>query len=300
MKLDQGGHLTHGSPMNFSGQLYNFVHYGVDRETERIDYSDVAYLADKHRPKLIISGGSSYPRFFDYARLREIADSVGALLMMDMAHVAGLVATGLHPDPVQYCDVVTSTTHKTLRGPRGGMILSRAEHARAVDRAVFPGAQGGPLMHIIAAKAVSFGEALKPGFRAYQQQILDNAQALASSLQDEGLRLVSGGTDNHLVLIDLDALGNDDITGIVVQDALEEAALHTNRNMIPFDPRSPKISSGIRVGTPAGTTRGMGTEEFAQVGRWIAAIAKNPFDATLLDRTRAEVLAMIEQFPVPA
>ena len=300
MKLDQGGHLTHGSPMNFSGQLYNFVHYGVDRETERIDYSDVAYLADKHRPKLIISGGSSYPRFFDYARLRDVADSVGALLMMDMAHVAGLVATGLHPDPLQYCDVVTSTTHKTLRGPRGGMILSRAEHARAVDRAVFPGAQGGPLMHIIAAKAVSFGEALKPGFRAYQQQILDNAQALARSLQDEGLRLVSGGTDNHLVLIDLDALGNDDITGIVVQDALEEAALHTNRNMIPFDPRSPKISSGIRVGTPAGTTRGMGTEEFAQVGRWIAAIAKNPFDATLLDRTRAEVLAMIEQFPVPA
>ncbi len=300
MKLDQGGHLTHGSPMNFSGRLYNFVHYGVDRETERVDYGDVQQRAEEHRPKLIVAGASSYPRHFDFARLREIADSVGALLMMDMAHVAGLVAAGVHPDPVPYCDVVTSTTHKTLRGPRGGMILCREEHARAIDRAVFPGAQGGPLMHVIAAKAVGFGEALKPDFRSYQQQILDNAQALARSLEDEGLRLVSGGTDNHLVLVDLDALGNDDITGIVVQEALGEAALHTNRNVIPFDPRSPQVTSGLRVGTPAATTRGLGTEEFAQVGRWIAAVAKNPFDAKLIARTRAEVLDMVRQFPVPA
>ena len=300
MKLDQGGHLTHGSPLNSSGKLYNFVAYGVDRETERIDYSDVQRLAEEHRPKLIISGGSSYMRFFDYARLRTIADSVGALLMMDMAHVAGLVAAGLHPDPVPYCDIVSSTTHKTLRGPRGGMILCREEHARAIDRAVFPGMQGGPLMHVIAAKAVGFGEALKPAFCTYQQRILDNAQALAASLQNEGLRLVSAGTDNHLMLIDLDALGDDDVTGKVVQQALDDAAIHTNKNVIPFDPRPPLVSSGIRVGSPAGTTRGLGTEEFAQVGRWIAAVCRNPFDVELQRRTRAEVLEMVRAFPVPA
>jgi glycine hydroxymethyltransferase len=300
MKLDQGGHLTHGSPLNSSGKLYNFVSYGVDRDTERIDYLDIQRLAEEYRPKLIVVGASSYPRFFDFACLRTIADSVGALLMMDMAHVAGLVAAGLHPDPVPYCDIVTSTTHKTLRGPRGGMILCNEQHARAIDRAVFPGIQGGPLMHIIAAKAVGFGEALKPEFRTYQQQVLDNAQALASSLKKEGLRLVSGGTDNHLVLIDLDALGDDDITGKVVQKALDEAAIHTNRNVIPFDPRPPLVTSGIRLGSPAGTTRGLGTKEFAQIGRWVAAIAKNPFDVELQHKIRAEVLEMVRLFPVPA
>jgi glycine hydroxymethyltransferase len=300
MKLDHGGHLTHGSPLNSSGKLYNFVSYGVDRDTERIDYLEVQRLAEEHAPKLIVAGGSSYPRFFDFARLRTIADSVGAILMMDMSHVAGLVAAGLHPDPVPYCDIVTSTTHKTLRGPRGGMILCREEHARAIDRAVFPGMQGGPLMHVIAAKAVSFGEALRPEFRTYQQKILDNAQALANSLKNEGLRLVSGGTDNHLVLIDLNALGNDDITGQVVQEALGEAAIHANKNVIPFDPRPPLVTSGIRLGSPAGATRGFGPGEFAQIGRWVAAIAKNPFDAGLQRRIRAEVLEMVRLFPVPA
>lgn len=300
MQLDHGGHLTHGYSMNFSGQLYNFVHYGVDRETERIDYLELRRLAEQHRPKLIVAGASSYPRFFDFVQLREIADDVGSLLMMDMAHVAGLVAADVHPDPVPYCDVVTSTTHKTMRGPRGGMILCREEHARAIDRAVFPGSQGGPLMHIIAAKAVALGEALQPEFRVYQQRILDNAQALAAALLDEGLRLVSGGTDNHLVLIDLDELSDDDITGIVVQQALEQAGLHTNRNVIPFDPRSPKVTSGLRLGTPAGTTRGMGPDEFDQIGRWIASIAKNPFDTYLLNSTKSEVLEMVRHFPVPA
>ena len=300
MQLEHGGHLTHGFPKNFSGMRYNFVHYGVDRETERINYDTVQQLAEQHRPKLIVAGASSYPRWFDFARLREIADSVGAMLMMDSAHVAGLVAAGLHPDPVPYCDVVTSTTHKTLRGPRGGMILSRKEYAKAIDSAVFPGLQGGPLMHVIAAKAVSLGEALSPSFREYQQRVLDNAQALATALQNAGMRLVSGGTDNHLVLIDLDALGNDEITGMVVQRALEDAALHTNRNVIPFDPRSALVTSGLRLGTPAGTTRGMGTEEFAQVGRWIATIAQDPFNDTLRSSVRADVVDMIRQFPVPA
>ena len=246
MQLDQGGHLTHGSPLNSSGKLYNFVAYGVDPDTERIDYADVQRLAEEHRPKLIISGGSSYPRFFDYARLRAIADSVDALLMMDMAHVAGLVAAGLHPDPVPYCDIVSSTTHKTMRGPRGGMILCREQHARTIDRAVFPGTQGGPLMHVIAAKAVGLGEALKPEFRKYQQRIMDNAQALAASLQHEGLRLVSGGTDNHLMLIDLDALGKDDITGKVVQQALDARATSTpTRTSSPLIPDLPSSAAAF-------------------------------------------------------
>ena len=300
LKLDHGGHLSHGSHLNSSGKLYNFIHYSVDRETERIDYDALQQLAEEHKPKLIVAGASAYPRFFDFARLRAIADSVGAPLMMDMAHVAGLIAADLHPDPVPYCDVVTTTTHKTLRGPRGGMILCRAEYARDIDRAVFPGIQGGPLMHIIAAKAVGFGEALKPEFRAYQQRVLDNAQALAASLQSEGLRIVSGGTDNHLILVDLNALEREEITGKAVEKALDKAGIHTNKNMIPFDPRPPLVSSGIRLGSPAATTRGMGPEEFAQIGRWIAAIARQPDDQALQERIKQEVMHLAAAFPVPA
>jgi len=300
LKLDHGGHLSHGSHLNSSGKLYNFIHYSVDRETERIDYDALQQLAEEHKPKLIVAGASAYPRFFDFARLRAIADSVGAPLMMDMAHVAGLIAADLHPDPVPYCDVVTTTTHKTLRGPRGGMILCRAEYARDIDRAVFPGIQGGPLMHIIAAKAVGFGEALKPEFRAYQQRVLDNAQALAASLQSEGLRIVSGGTDNHLILVDLNALEREKITGKAVEKALDKAGIHTNKNMIPFDPRPPLVSSGIRLGSPAATTRGMGPEEFAQIGRWIAAIARQPDDQALQERIKQEVMHLAAAFPVPA
>ncbi len=304
LKLDHGGHLTHGFHLNSSGKLYNFHHYGVDRETERIDYDEMERLADEHKPRLIVAGASAYPRFFDFPRLREIADSVGAMLMMDMAHVAGLVAVGLHPDPVPYCDVVTTTTHKTLRGARGGMILCREEYAKKIDRAVFPGTQGGPLMHMIAGKAVAFGEALKPEFKVYQQQVLDNAQTLADVLAEEGLRIVSGGTDNHLMLVDLGVLGTDadgnEITGKAVEKALDNAAIHCNKNMIPFDPKPPMVSSGIRLGTPAATTRGMKEAEFERIGRWIAAIAQSPFDETLQLKTREEVLEMVRDFPVPA
>ena len=304
LKLDHGGHLTHGFHLNSSGKLYNFHHYGVDRETERIDYDEIERLAAEHKPKLIVAGASAYPRFFDFPRLREIADSVGAMLMMDMAHIAGLVAVGLHPDPVPYCDVVTTTTHKTLRGARGGMILCREEYAKKIDRAVFPGTQGGPLMHMIAGKAVALGEALRPEFKVYQQQVLDNAQTLAGVLAEEGLRIVSGGTDNHLMLVDLGVLGTDadgnEITGKVVEKALDNAAIHCNKNMIPFDPKPPLVSSGIRLGTPAATTRGMKEAEFEQIGHWIAAIAKSPLDEALQLKTREEVLEMVRDFPVPA
>jgi glycine hydroxymethyltransferase len=304
LKLDHGGHLSHGFHLNSSGKLYNFHHYGLDRETERIDYDEIERMAVEHKPKLIVSGASAYPRFFDYPRLREIADSVGALLMMDMAHVAGLVAVGLHPDPVPYCDVVTTTTHKTLRGARGGMILCRQEYAKKIDRAVFPGTQGGPLMHMIAGKAVGFGEALKPEFKVYQQQVLDNAKILANTLAEEGLRIVSGGTDNHLMLVDLGVLGTDadgnEITGKVVEKALDNAAIHCNKNMIPFDPKPAMVTSGIRLGTPAATTRGMKDPEFEKIGRWIAAIAKSPFDEALQLKTREDVLEMVRNFPVPA
>ncbi len=300
LKLDHGGHLSHGFHLNSSGKLYNFQHYGVDRETERIDYDNLQRMAEELRPKLIVAGASAYPRFFDFPRLREIADSVGAKLMMDMAHVAGLIAAGLHPDPVPYCDVVTSTTHKTLRGPRGGLILCRAEYAREIDRAVFPGTQGGPLMHIIAAKAVSFGEALRPEFKAYQQQVVANAQALARSLQEEGLRIVSGGTDNHLMLVDLSVLNSEEITGKAVEKALDHAGIHCNKNMIPFDPRPAMVTSGIRLGTPAATTRGLGEAEFTQIGRWIAAIAREPQNQALQEQTRGQVLEMASRFPVPA
>ncbi len=300
LKLDHGGHLSHGYHLNSSGKLYNFHHYGVDPKTERIDYDEMQQMAETHRPKLIVAGASAYPRFFDFPRLREIADSVGAKLMMDMAHIAGLIAAGLHPDPIPYCDVVTTTTHKTLRGPRGGMILSKAEYAKDIDRAVFPGTQGGPLMHIIAAKAVAFGEALQPGFKAYQQQVLDNAQALARTLQDEGLRIVSGGTDNHLMLVDLSVLNKEEVTGKAVEKALDHAGLHCNKNMIPFDPKPAMVTSGIRLGSPAATTRGLGTAEFAQVGRWVAAIAAEPQDTDLLERTKAEVKELVKRFPTPA
>ena len=304
LKLDHGGHLTHGMKLNSSGKFYDFHHYGVARDTERIDYDEMERLALEVKPKLIVAGASAYPRFWDFPRMRAIADKVGARLMMDMAHIAGLVAAHLHPDPVPYCDVVTTTTHKTLRGPRGGMILCRAELAKEIDKAVFPGRQGGPLMHVIASKAVAFGEALRPGFVAYQQQVLDNAQVLAQTLQDEGLRIVSGGTDNHLMLVDLGVLGQDahgnEITGKLVEKALDNSGIHCNKNMIPFDPKPPLTTSGIRLGTPAGTTRGLGAAEFAQIGRWIAAVAKDPTNAALQSRVQDDILAMMQNFPVPA
>ena len=304
LKLDHGGHLTHGMKLNSSGKFYNFHHYGVARDTERIDYDEMEQLALEVKPKLIVAGASAYPRFWDFPRMRAIADKVGARLMMDMAHIAGLVAARLHPDPVPYCDVVTTTTHKTLRGPRGGMILCRAELAKEIDKAVFPGMQGGPLMHVIASKAVAFGEALRPGFVAYQQQVLDNAQELAQTLAAAGLRIVSGGTDNHLMLVDLGVLGQDvhgnEITGKLVEKALDNAGIHTNKNMIPFDPKPPMTTSGIRLGTPAGTTRGLGTVEFAQIGRWIAEVAKDPTNAALQNRVQDDVFVMMQNFPVPA
>lgn len=300
MKLDHGGHLSHGFHLNSSGHYYNFVHYGLDRETERIDYDEIQRLAEAHQPKLLLVGASAYPRHFDYPRLRRIADSVGCPLMMDMAHVAGLIAVGLHPDPVPYCDVVTSTTHKTLRSIRGGLILCKSQYAKAIDRAVFPGMQGGPLMHIIAAKAVGFKLASAPSFKDYQQQVLRNAQTLAETLQEEGLRIVSGGTDNHLLLVDLSVLGADDITGKTVEQALDNASIHCNKNMIPFDSRSAMVTSGIRLGSPAATTRGMQEAEFEQIGRWIAAIAKEPGNEFLQENVRGKVFELVQNFPVPA
>ncbi len=300
MKLDHGGHLSHGFHLNSSGHYYNFVHYGLNPETEQIDYDEIERLAKEHRPKLLLAGASAYPRHFDYPRLRQIADEVGCLLMMDMAHVAGLVATGLHPDPVPYCDVVTTTTHKTLRGTRGGLILSREKFAKDINRAVFPGMQGGPLMHIIAAKAVGFKLAMEPSFKAYQQQVLTNAAALANALQAEDIRIVSGGTDNHLMLVDLDSLGDDNVTGKAAEKALDHAAIHCNKNMIPFDPKPALVTSGIRLGSPAATTRGMGVAEFQQIGRWIASVAREPGNTALQDQVRAEVLEMVQAFPVPA
>lgn len=253
---------------------------------------------------MIVAGASAYPRWWDFPRLRQIADKVGAKLMMDMAHVAGLIAVGLHPNPVPYCDIVTTTTHKTLRAARGGMILCRAEYAKEIDRAVMPGTQGGPLMHMIAGKAVGLGEALRPDFKLYQQQVLDNAQVLARTLQEEGLRLISRGTDNHLMLVDVGALGHDpqgkEITGKVVEKALDKAGLHCNKNLIPYDPKPALVTSGIRLGTPAATTRGMGEAEFAQIGRWIAAIAREPYNTALQDETKQAVYELVKQFPVPA
>jgi glycine hydroxymethyltransferase len=295
-KLDHGGHLTHGMKINYSGHYYNFVHYGVDPETEQLNYDTIADLAQEYKPRMLLTGASAYPRFFDFARLREIAAGVGAFLVMDMAHVAGLVAAKLHPDPVPYCDVVTTTTHKTLRGARGGMILCKAEHARAIDRAVFPGIQGGPLMHAIAGKAVAFKEALGPEFKSYQQQTLTNAQTLAQTLSQGGLRLTSGGTDNHLMLVDLQGAG---VTGQDAEAALETAGITLNKNLIPFDPQPPRVTSGIRLGTPAITTRGFGPAELKMVGEAILQIVFHPNDPALLAEVRHMTEQLCSRFPVP-
>jgi glycine hydroxymethyltransferase len=296
MSLAHGGHLTHGHPINFSGQIYNFVHYGVDRDQERIDYGQVQELALQHKPRLLLAGASAYSRIIDFPRLRAIADLVGAYLMVDMAHIAGLVAGGAHPSPVPYADVVTTTTHKTLRGPRGGLVLCRQALARDIDRAVFPGTQGGPLMHIIAAKAVALRLAMAPAFKAYTRRVVDNARALASPLQAEGLRIVSGGTDNHLMLVDVRPVG---LTGAGAEKALERASIATNKNMIPYDPNPPRVTSGIRIGTAAVTTRGMGLEEMALVASWIAEVLRAPEDEALLAQVRGDVHALCTRFPVP-
>lgn len=293
MNLAHGGHLSHGSPVNISGKYFNIVSYGVSEEAQTIDYDEVERLALESRPKLILAGASAYPRVIDFARFRQIADRVGAYLMVDMAHIAGLVAAGLHPSPVPYADVVTTTTHKTLRGPRGGMILCREELAKAIDKAIFPGTQGGPLMHIIAAKAVAFGEALQPAFRVYQEKILENAQALATGLLNRGYRLVSGGTDNHLMLLDL---RDRDITGKELEARLDAVHITANKNAVPGDTRSPFITSGVRLGTPAVTSRGFGTAEMDRIAAWIDDTVRD-FEGTRA-RITEEVIALCEQYPI--
>lgn len=296
LSLDHGGHLTHGSPVNFSGKDYNIVAYGVNPETERIDYDEMERLAKEHKPKLIVGGASAYPRVIDFKRMAEIAHSVGAYLMIDMAHIAGLVATGAHPSPVPYADVVTSTSHKTLRGPRGGFILSNDEEiAKKIDKAVFPGTQGGPLMHVIAGKAVAFGEALKPEFSTYIDNVIANNKAMGEAMTEGGLRLVSGGSDNHLCLVDLTPA---DITGKDAEKVLESVGLTVNKNTIPNETRSPFVTSGIRVGTAAGTTRGFNTDDFAKIGSLIARAVFNASNETVLANVRAEVDALIEKCPL--
>ena len=293
MNLAHGGHLTHGSPVNFSGKNYNFVSYGVDKDTGRIDYEEFERLAHEHKPKLIIAGASAYPRIIDFERMASVAHAVGALFMVDMAHIAGLVAAGLHPSPVPFADIVTTTTHKTLRGPRGGMILCREELGKAIDKAIFPGTQGGPLMHIIAAKAVCFGEALKPEFTAYQKQIVANAAALADALIAEGFDLVSGGTDNHLMLIDLRSMG---LTGKEMERRLDEVHITVNKNAIPFDPEKPFVTSGIRVGTPAVTSRGLVEADMRTLAHLMALCAKD-FE-NQADYIRAEVAKLCAKYPL--
>lgn len=295
MNLAHGGHLTHGSPVNASGLLYNFVAYGVQEDTFLIDYDEVRKAAFKHRPRLIVAGASAYPRTIDFEKLASIANDVGALFMVDMAHIAGLVAAGLHPNPVPHAHFVTTTTHKTLRGPRGGMILCRKAWAAAIDKAVFPGSQGGPLMHVIASKAVAFGEALQPEFKTYAQNVVKNAQVLAETLIAEGLNIVSGGTDNHLMLIDTRSVN---ITGKEAEHVLDSIGITVNKNAIPFDPTSPFVTSGIRIGTPAATSRGMNEEAMVAIGKIIAKTLKNPKDTTKLDEARAEVTALTDQFPL--
>ncbi|MCQ4089085.1 serine hydroxymethyltransferase [Exiguobacterium sp. LL15] len=295
MNLSHGGHLTHGSPVNFSGVQYNFVEYGVDQETEMIDYDVVAQLAEEHKPKLIVAGASAYPRVIDFKRFREIADSVGAYLMVDMAHIAGLVAAGQHPNPVEHAHFVTTTTHKTLRGPRGGMILCKEEHAKAIDKAIFPGIQGGPLMHVIAAKAVAFGEALAPEFKDYIGQVVTNAKVLGEELTKRGLRIVSGGTDNHLLLVDLQPLG---ITGKLAEHALDEAGITVNKNTIPFDPASPFVTSGIRIGTAAMTSRGFKEAEMKEIAELIELVLNHPEEADVLTQARERVVALTGRFPL--
>jgi glycine hydroxymethyltransferase len=295
MNLAHGGHLTHGHPLNFSGKYFTVVPYGVRREDERLDYDELSRLALAHKPKLIVVGASAYPRVFDFPRIREIADAAGALVMTDIAHIAGLVATGLHPSPVPYSDFVTTTTHKTLRGPRGGMVLCKAAFAKDLDRALFPGVQGGPLMHVIAAKAVCFKEALAPGFRAYQQQIVANAGRLAAGLAGAGFRLVSGGTDNHLMLVDVFSRG---ITGKAAEAALGRAGITVNKNAIPFDQHPPMTASGIRVGTPAVTTRGMGEPEMDAIAAFMARVLASPDDEAVARGVRADVQALCRKFPL--
>ena len=295
MALDNGGHLTHGSPVNMSGRYFNFVPYGVSETDGRIDYENVRRLAVENKPKLIVAGASAYPRIIEFDKLRAIADEVGALLMVDMAHIAGLVAAGEHPNPVPYADFVTTTTHKTLRGPRGGMILCRAQYAKAIDKAIFPGTQGGPLEHIIAAKAVCFGEALTPAFRDYQRQIVRNAKALENAFRAEGLKMVSGGTDNHLILLDF---SDTEVTGKLLENLLEEANITVNKNTVPGEKRSPFVTSGVRVGTPAVTTRGLREDDMVKVAAWIARVVREGEAA--VPSVRAEVEAFMQGFPLYA
>lgn len=297
LNLAHGGHLTHGHHLNFSGKTYKIVPYGVTRETETIDYDALEKLAEQERPKLIIGGGSAYPRIIDFARMRQIADKVGALYLVDMAHFAGLVAGGAHPSPVPHAHIVTSTTHKTLRGPRSGMILSKAEFGQAIDKVVFPGMQGGPLVHIVAAKAVCFHEAMQPEFRDYARQIVANAKVLAQVLADEGFRIISGGTDTHLMLVDVFSKG---MLGSEAEKALGEAGITVNKNAIPFDTNPPLKPSGIRIGTPALTTRGMKESEMRQIGHWIAEGLLHRADATVLGKVRQQVLELCEAFPLYA
>lgn len=295
MNLAHGGHLTHGSPVNASGLLYNFVAYGVQEDTFLIDYDEVRKAAFKHRPRLIVAGASAYPRIIDFEKLASIANDVGALFMVDMAHIAGLVAAGLHPNPVPHAHFVTTTTHKTLRGPRGGMILCRKPWAAAIDKAVFPGTQGGPLMHVIASKAVALGEALQPSFKTYAENVFKNAKVLAETLVGEGLNLVSGGTDNHLMLIDTRNLN---ITGKDAEHVLDSIGITVNKNAIPFDPTSPFVTSGIRIGTPAATSRGMDEAAMKTIGQIIANVLKNSKDESVLEQARKQVSALTDQFPL--
>jgi glycine hydroxymethyltransferase len=295
MDLRHGGHLTHGSPVNFSGRLYRVVSYGVDRQSERIDLEEFARLARQHRPKLVIVGASAYPRTIDFTPFQQVCREIGAYLLADMAHIAGLVAAGLHPSPVPCADFVTSTTHKTLRGPRGGLILARETHAAALDQQIFPGIQGGPLMQVIAAKAVAFKEALTPAFRSYQSAVIANARRLAAELERRGLRLVSGGTDNHLLLLDLRDRG---LTGVQAELALEQAGITVNKNAIPFDPEKPSVTSGIRLGTPAVTSRGMGAEHMVAVAGFIQRALEAVGDSAALERLRGEVAEFCLQFPL--
>lgn len=295
MNLSHGGHLTHGSPVNFSGELYNFAEYGVDEETEQLDYDVVRQKALEIQPKLIVAGASAYSREIDFAKFREIADEVNAYLMVDMAHIAGLVATGLHSNPVPYSDFVTTTTHKTLRGPRGGMILCKEQYAKAIDKSVFPGVQGGPLMHVIASKAVSFKEALSDDFKTYTKEIIENAKTLGDALTAEGIRIVSGGTDNHLLLLDVTPLN---LTGNVAEEVLDDIGITTNKNTIPFDQESPFVTSGVRIGTAAVTTRGFTTEDIEEIAAIMALTLKNHEDEESLKEAEARVIALTKKYPL--
>ena len=297
MNLSHGGHLTHGSPVNVSGKYFNIIPYGVDAETGRIDYDEMRKIAQEHKPKMIIGGGSAYSRQIDFKTMADIAHEVGAIFMVDMAHFAGLVAAGLHPNPVEYADIVTTTTHKTLRGPRGGMIMCKEEYAKAIDKSIFPGIQGGPLMHVIAAKAVAFGEALQPEFKEYAKQVIVNAQTLAETLQREGFTIVSGGTDTHVLLVDLRTVG---LTGKVAEHVLDEVGITCNKNTIPFDLESPFVTSGIRLGTPALTTRGLNAEDMKEIASIISLVLKQPEDTAVLEEAKQRVAALCEKYPMYA